>query len=59
MGLIKLTQRAVKIVEFYDRVHPVFVEPDLRVMITQLFSILEQYCVVRGCETEGGLSWMI
>ena len=39
--------------------HPAFAEPDLSVMITQLFSILEQYCVVRGCETEGGLSWMI
>ena len=59
MGLIELTQRAVKIVEFYDRVHPAFAEPDLSVMITQLFPILEQYCVVRGCETEGGLSWMI
>ena len=58
-GLIELTKRAVKIVEFYDRVHPAFADPDLSVMITQLFPNLEQYCVVRGCETEGGLSWMI
>ena len=59
MGLIELTKRAVKIVEFYDRVHSAFADPDLSVMITKLFPISEQYCVVRGCETEGGLSWMI